>query len=594
MNRSVERLVPQGSLLLVYFTEASERTCSCVVSISEDRISAKSLVKALWANHAPLRKFPIIRYSGLHLGGTIRTFCLLEQSDNLSVVGLGYLHICLCGEGGGPTWVEEYLQAQCTLPPFEENTPCPPLFESDARKDQALAELRNKLSFVPAPFESLFGRFSKDGWNGPCNNMVLHGPPGTGKSYQVKALFDVLIKFGPPGRVCKLFLEAASALNEKYFGESEKRIRSWGQIAATNPTILYLVGLEEVHTLAKKQQASKTNEGGGADATANMITMLLHLAQEYHNILFISTTNFVDALDEAFMRADRVEFSLLVPISTQAERRTLLLAPIRMQAREIQVQFPNLDRVVGLTTNFSFAQISTLKRKWSELALKNDQALNELIAELGEREMETRSITRRLLSRTGDRRDDMTTLVDMVKWNASQHHILFPSRGVLSSILMGETKSEQRDDWKKEGWVESILKTSASQFNAVYIIDGEFHLNYGGERAWPALKRILDQCAALGDCLVMVEWEAAIGLHFSSLSITPNTGNGNKDVSNTFSVSDSHIFDALTAFIIQAQQLSKAPRVLEVYWSKEHHVLTTLSAQTGVKFDPATHAVLNN
>lgn len=192
-------------------------------------------------------------------------------------------------------------------------------------KEQLLSYSRSAL---------LFGALGVDhnvvAWN---RLILLHGPPGTGKTSLCKALAQKLAvrhfstSFSPedgrPGGLhgeagfSKLIEINAHSLFSKWFSESGKlvsklfqQIRDLAELALNledrSRSSLVFVLIDEVESLAtaRRQSIQGGEPSDGVRAVNALLTQLDQLRQ-YPNVYVMCTSNVSDAIDEAFLdRAD--------------------------------------------------------------------------------------------------------------------------------------------------------------------------------------------------------------------------------------------------------------------------------------------------
>lgn len=143
--------------------------------------------------------------------------------------------------------------------------------------------------------------------------IVLHGPPGTGKTSMGRGLASRVAE-SVKGIGQFLFIEVEPhALASAALGKSQRAVRDLlGETvaghAAQRPVIVLL---DEVETLAadRSKLSLDANPVDVHRATDAVLAQLDQLAAAYPNLLFIATSNFTKAVDAAFLsRADLVEY----------------------------------------------------------------------------------------------------------------------------------------------------------------------------------------------------------------------------------------------------------------------------------------------
>lgn len=170
--------------------------------------------------------------------------------------------------------------------------------------------------------------------------IVLIGPPGTGKTSLARGLASRAAASLKNATVRYLEVEP-HALASAALGKSQQAVRHLlgtvvSEHASAGPCI---VVLDEVETLAASR-AKMSMEANPVDvhrATDAVLAQLDQLAANYPQVLFIATSNFVQAIDEAFL--SRADLIVHVDNPDAAACGEIL----RDTARRLVAAFPKLD-----------------------------------------------------------------------------------------------------------------------------------------------------------------------------------------------------------------------------------------------------------
>jgi len=157
----------------------------------------------------------------------------------------------------------------------------------------------------------------------PPSGVLLHGPPGTGKTMLAKAVAN---------ETDATFIKmAGSELVRKFIGEGSRLVRDLFELAAERePAVIFI---DEIDAVAAKRTDSKTS--GDAEVQRTMMQLLSEMDgfDDRGEIRIMAATNRFDMLDEAILRPGRFDRLIEVP-KPNAEGREQIL---RIHTRDMNV-----------------------------------------------------------------------------------------------------------------------------------------------------------------------------------------------------------------------------------------------------------------
>lgn len=196
-------------------------------------------------------------------------------------------------------------------------------------------------------------RFSRLGID-PPGGILLWGPPGTGKTFVVKALAN---EAG-----AAFFPIKGAELLDKWVGESERAVREvFARARAAAPSILFF---DELDALAPIRGSSSTSVTDSV--VASMLTELDGITGR-GEVVAIGATNRRDLIDPALLRSGRFEVHIELPLPDRAGRLALLRITDVPISKDV-----SLEELADETEGLSFADLTGLLREAALAALRAD------------------------------------------------------------------------------------------------------------------------------------------------------------------------------------------------------------------------------
>ena len=226
--------------------------------------------------------------------------------------------------------------------------------------DDQIAEVRETVE-MPLKSPDMFDDVGID----PPSGVLLHGPPGTGKTMLAKAVAN---------QTDATFIKmAGSELVHKFIGEGAKLVRDLFELARQHqPAVIFI---DEIDAIAARRTESKTS--GDAEVQRTMMQLLSEMDgfDDRGEIRIIAATNRFDMLDQAILRPGRFDRLIEVPKPNPAGREQIFKIHTRSMSTDEDLDFGSLATTVE---DASGADIKAICTEAGMFAIRDDRTVVQM------------------------------------------------------------------------------------------------------------------------------------------------------------------------------------------------------------------------
>ncbi|TVU15374.1 hypothetical protein EJB05_38892 [Eragrostis curvula] len=198
--------------------------------------------------------------------------------------------------------------------------------------------------------------------------LLLHGPPGTGKTSLVQAIV----------RECNAHLTMINpySVHKAHVGEGEKFLRdafseAYSQAALGKPALIFI---DELDSICPRRNSRRENESRIVGQLLTLMDGNRKSLKTLPHIVVVASTNRVDAIDPALRRPGRFDSEIEVTVPTVEERLQIL----KLYTKNLHLD-ENVDlQIIAASCNgYVGADLQALCREAAKLAYHRMSNLSE-------------------------------------------------------------------------------------------------------------------------------------------------------------------------------------------------------------------------
>jgi len=222
-------------------------------------------------------------------------------------------------------------------------------YEDIGGLDEEIQRIREMVE-LPLRHPELFERLGIE----PPKGVLLHGPPGCGKTLLAKAVANEA--------EANFYSINGPEIMSKFYGESEARLREIFQQAQQNaPSIIFI---DEVDAIAPKREEVS---GEVEKRVVSQLLTLMDGLQSRGQVVVIAATNRPNAIDPALRRPGRFDREIEIGIPDKEGRLEILQIHTRNMPLDKDV---DLERIAEITYGYTGADLSALCKEAAMKALR--------------------------------------------------------------------------------------------------------------------------------------------------------------------------------------------------------------------------------
>jgi len=194
----------------------------------------------------------------------------------------------------------------------------------------------------------------------PPKGVLLHGPPGTGKTILAKAVAQ--------STEATFLRVVGSEFVQKYIGEGARLVRELFELAKTkSPAIIFI---DELDAIGARRMDGATSGDREVQRTLMQLLAEMDGFDPRGEVKLIAATNRLDMLDPALLRPGRFDRVIEIPLPSKEAREAILKIHTSGMSLDQDV---NLKHIAGLADGSSGADLKALSTEAGMFAIREER-----------------------------------------------------------------------------------------------------------------------------------------------------------------------------------------------------------------------------
>jgi proteasome regulatory subunit len=196
----------------------------------------------------------------------------------------------------------------------------------------------------------------------PPKGVLLHGPPGTGKTILAKAVAQ--------STEATFLRVVGSEFVQKYIGEGARLVRELFELAKSkSPAIVFI---DELDAIGARRMDGATSGDREVQRTLMQILAEMDGFDPRGEVKLIAATNRLDMLDPALLRPGRFDRVIEIPLPTKEARESILKIHTSGMSLDSDV---NLKLISDLAEGASGADLKALSTEAGMYAIREERTI---------------------------------------------------------------------------------------------------------------------------------------------------------------------------------------------------------------------------